>query len=97
MVEALGRGDLDRVGTLLDRSWSHQQALDPGMRTEPMARLEQAMREAGALGGKAAGAGTGGSMFFLAPDDPAPAVSAAERLGMRVLPVRWAATGAGPC
>ncbi|MGH7535502.1 MAG: hypothetical protein ACREMG_07940 [Gemmatimonadales bacterium] len=97
MADALGRGDLGRVGTLLDRNWSHQQALDPGMRTEPMARLEQAMREAGALGGKAAGAGTGGSMFFLAPDDPAPAVSAAERLGMRVLPVRWAAMGAGPC
>ena len=30
------------------------------------------MREAGVLGGKAAGSGAGGSMFFLGPDDPPP-------------------------
>ena len=55
------------------------------------------MREAGALGGKAAGSGAGGSMFFLGPDDPAPATAAARALGMTILPVRWAAAGVRPC
>jgi hypothetical protein len=36
-------------------------------------------------------------MFFLAPDDPAPAREAVARLGMRRLPVRWATTGVRPC
>jgi mevalonate kinase len=62
-----------------------------------MERLGQVMRAAGALGGKAAGAGAGGSMFFLAPDDPAPAVAAARGLGMTILPVRWSSAGVRAC
>jgi D-glycero-alpha-D-manno-heptose-7-phosphate kinase len=97
MPAALLAGDLARIGALLSANWRLQQALDPGMRTPDMARLEQAMAEAGVLGGKAAGSGAGGSMFFLGPADPAPAVAAARRLGMRLLPVRWAAHGARAC
>jgi D-glycero-alpha-D-manno-heptose-7-phosphate kinase len=97
MPAALLAGDLARVGALLSANWRLQQALDPGMRTPEMARLEQAMAEAGVLGGKAAGSGAGGSMFFLGPDDPAPAMAAARALGMRMLPVRWAARGARAC
>ena len=51
------------------------------------------MREAGALGGKAAGSGAGGCMFFLGPDDPAAAIAAARALGMTILPVRWSRRG----
>ena len=94
---ALRAGDAGRLGRLLTENWRLQQALDPAMCTPEMGRLEQAMVAAGALGGKAAGAGAGGSMFFLAPDDPAPLEAAALGLGMRVLPVRWAATGVHPC
>src|SRR5204862_471340 len=65
MVEALRAGDVARVATLLSHNWMHQQALDPGMRTPEMAQLENALTAAGALGGKAAGAGAGGSMFFV--------------------------------
>jgi hypothetical protein len=36
-------------------------------------------------------------MFFLGPDDPAPAAAAARELGMRMLPVRWAARGVRAC
>jgi len=97
MPAALLAGDLARVGALLSANWQRQQALDPGMRTPEMARLEQAMADAGVLGGKAAGSGAGGSMFFLGPDDPAPAVAAARELGMRLLPVRWAARGVRAC
>ncbi len=65
------------------------------MCTEEMARLEAAMTELGALGGKAAGAGAGGCMFFLFRDSDqlARAREAAERLGATVLPVEWNGNG----
>jgi D-glycero-alpha-D-manno-heptose-7-phosphate kinase len=97
MTDALRAGNFGRIGTLLSENWRFQQRLDAGMSTPEMRRLEAAMRDAGCLGGKAAGAGAGGSMFFLAPDDPAPAREAVARLGMRLLPVRWATTGVRPC
>jgi mevalonate kinase len=62
-----------------------------------MGRLEQSLRDAGALGGKAAGSGAGGCMFFLGPDEPGPAVEAARALGVTLLPVQWASTGVSPC
>src|SRR3989442_1844344 len=65
MAEALRAADLARVGALLSENWKHQQALDPGMRTAEMAQLEAAATQAGALGGKAAGAGAGGRLFFV--------------------------------
>jgi galactokinase/mevalonate kinase-like predicted kinase len=97
MTGALAGGDSAGVGQLLTRNWEHQQALDPRMRTEEMGRLERAVRDAGALGGKAAGSGAGGCMFFLAPDDPVPVIEAARECGARVLPVRWAMYGVRPC
>lgn len=92
MDEALQAGDLQRTATLMDRNWSAQQQLDPAMCTPEMARLEAAMRDAGALGGKAAGSGAGGCMFFIAPDSTR-AVQAATVHGAVVLPVHWAPTG----
>ncbi len=93
MAEALRAGDVARVATLLSENWRHQQELDPGMSTPEMAGLEAAMRAAGALGGKAAGAGAGGSMFFVTQDSSQPAVAAARAAGATVLPVRWAGEG----
>ncbi len=97
MAEALRAGDLAAIGRLLDANWRHQEILDPAMCTPPMARLANAMREAGALGGKAAGAGAGGSMFFLGPDDPTAAIAAVRGLGMTILPVRWSPAGVEAC
>jgi D-glycero-alpha-D-manno-heptose-7-phosphate kinase len=94
MGEALRAADLSRVAQLLSDNWGHQQRLDAGMCTPEMARLERAARDAGALGGKAAGSGAGGSMFFLGAADPAPIVTAARAAGATVLPVRWAHEGA---
>jgi D-glycero-alpha-D-manno-heptose-7-phosphate kinase len=97
MVGALCAADFAKVGALFSENWRLQQQLDPGMSTPEMARLERAMLDAGTLGGKAAGSGAGGSMFFLAPDDPSEARKAVSRLGMRLLPVRWALMGVRPC
>ena len=97
MTVALASADLARMGELLTQNWAHQQALDPRMCTEEMARLERAVIDAGALGGKAAGSGAGGCMFFLGPDEPAPMIAAARDCGVQILPVRWAMYGVRPC
>lgn len=93
MSDAVTRADLAAVARLLRANWQEQQKLDRGMCTPEMARLEAAMFAAGATGGKAAGAGAGGSMFFVVPGDVAPAVAAARQWGATVLPVAWAKHG----
>ena len=91
MAEAFRAGDRERVIRVLRKHWIYQQGLDPGMVTPEMHSLEAALGRQ-ALAGKAAGAGAGGSMFFLV-SDPGLARQAAERAGARVLPFRWAPRG----
>jgi D-glycero-alpha-D-manno-heptose-7-phosphate kinase len=97
MAAALVAGDLSRIGLLLSDNWAAQQRLDPGICTPEMAALERAMRQAGALGGKAAGAGAGGSMFFLMGDDPERGRRAALAAGAELLPLRWSPAGVEIC
>lgn len=93
MAEALRAADLGRVGALLTENWKHQQALDAGMRTREMEQLENAAANAGTWGGKAAGAGAGGAMFFVMKGDARDAASTVARTGATVLPLSWAAEG----
>jgi D-glycero-alpha-D-manno-heptose-7-phosphate kinase len=93
MAGALLRGSLSEIGGLLSDNWREQQQLDAGMCTAQMAHLEAAVVQAGAAGGKAAGSGAGGAMFFVIPGDVGPARAAAERCGAVVLPVEWAVEG----
>jgi D-glycero-alpha-D-manno-heptose-7-phosphate kinase len=95
MALALGAADTARVARLLTANWHEQQRLDRSMCTDEMRRLEAAMLDAGALGWKAAGAGAGGSMFFLVPGDVTAAIVAARQSGTQVLPVRWDLRGLG--
>jgi D-glycero-alpha-D-manno-heptose-7-phosphate kinase len=97
MAGALVAADFSRVGQLLSQNWRHQLALDARMSTPEMADLERAMASAGSLGGKAAGSGAGGCMFFLAPDDPSAMMAAARNLGTRLLPIAWAMRGVYLC
>ena len=97
MAGALVAADFSRVGRLLSQNWRYQLALDARMSTSEMADLERAMASAGSLGGKAAGSGAGGCMFFLAPEDPSAMMAAARNLGARVLPVSWAMRGVYLC
>jgi D-glycero-alpha-D-manno-heptose-7-phosphate kinase len=94
MTEALREANLGKVGALLAENWKRQQALDPGMRTAEMAKLEQTMAGEQVIGGKAAGAGAGGCMFFLAKGSAAGPMDAARNAGAKVLPVSWAREGA---
>jgi mevalonate kinase len=63
------------------------------MRTAEMASLERAVSLAGIFGGKAAGAGAGGCMFFLARTDPGRVMEAARDAGARILPMAWTPDG----
>ena len=92
MAHALLARNLERVGRLLGENWALQQKLDPGMSTPELAELEAAMKTAGAIGGKAAGAGAGGTMFFLVHDQVRAGVSATDA-GARVLPTVWSGDG----
>jgi D-glycero-alpha-D-manno-heptose-7-phosphate kinase len=92
MSRALVAADLAEVATLLSANWQQQLRLDAAMRTPAMARLEGAMAEAGAMGGKAAGAGAGGSMFFLVADAER-AAAAATACGVQILPLQWSSEG----
>ncbi len=94
MAEALAIGDLAAIGRGLTENWRLQQLLDPGMCTPGMTRLDAAVTAAGTLGGKAAGSGAGGCMFFVAGDDVEAVRAAAVRAGATLLPVQWCAEGA---
>ena len=93
MADALTAGDLAAVGALLDRNWAHQCRLDGGMCTAGMTAIESIARAAGAIGGKAAGSGAGGSMFFLAPGRRDEVARAVAEAGARLLPVEWSSEG----
>jgi len=93
MAAALVAGDLVAIGRHMVENWKLQQRLDAGMCTPEMARLEAAVMAAGALGGKAAGSGAGGCMFFLSGNDIEAVRSAAVRAGATLLPVQFADEG----
>jgi len=97
MADALRGSDLARVARLLGHNWAHQQQLDPAMRTADMERLESAVTQAGALGGKAAGSGAGGCMFFVAPGRATAVAQAARAAGASLLPVTWSREGVLLC
>jgi D-glycero-alpha-D-manno-heptose-7-phosphate kinase len=97
MATALRSADLGLVGRLLSANWLEQQRLDSKMSTPEMAALEARVTAAGALGGKAAGAGAGGCMFFLSGEDPNLVRQAAEAAGARVLAAEWSMTGVELC
>jgi D-glycero-alpha-D-manno-heptose-7-phosphate kinase len=67
MKEVLLKGDLDRIGEILDFGWRFKKNMASGI-TNPFIDdiYETAIRN-GATGGKISGAGGGGFMFFYCP------------------------------
>jgi D-glycero-alpha-D-manno-heptose-7-phosphate kinase len=86
--EALERGDWTGVGTSLAAEWQARRRLAPAVTTREIDHLLDRARLAGALAGKACGAGGGGCLFCLVSpevkDDVATALTGA---GATVLPV----------
>jgi len=90
VADALRLGDLAAAGEQMAREWSFRRRLAPGVSTDTIEALLDRGRRAGAWGGKACGAGGGGSVALLCPPERRPAVvEALEGLdGVRVLEVR---------
>jgi D-glycero-alpha-D-manno-heptose-7-phosphate kinase len=93
MRDALRQSRLDDVARVLDANWAYQRQLDPAMSTPEMAAVEAAARRQGARGGKAAGSGAGGCMFFVAPGCRGAVEAATRRAGATILPIRWSREG----
>lgn len=69
MKSALVLGNLRVFGQLLAENWENQKRLDTSVTTPQIDRLFEVARGAGAIGGKALGAGGGGCVLFLSDDN----------------------------
>ncbi len=69
MKSVLVYGDLHRFGELLQENWENQKKLDGSVTTPQINHLFEVAQKAGAIGGKALGAGGGGCLLFLAEDN----------------------------
>jgi len=67
MKEALLRGQLDKIGEILDYGWLFKKQMANGISNPLIDTIYNAAKEAGASGGKISGAGGGGFMIFYCP------------------------------
>lgn len=75
MKEALLRGELKRIGDLLDYGWQFKKNLAEGISNPVIDDIYEEARKVGATGGKLSGAGGGGFMTFFCPGNTRYAVS----------------------
>lgn len=67
MKEALLKGELNKVGEILDFGWQNKKLMAKGISNTMIDQTYQAAIDAGASGGKISGAGGGGFMIFYCP------------------------------
>ena len=80
-------GQLDALGTAMDRGWQLKRQLASGITNDSIDRMYSESRNAGALGGKITGAGGGGFLLLYAPPKAQDSIRYALR-GLRELPIR---------
>jgi D-glycero-alpha-D-manno-heptose-7-phosphate kinase len=69
MKEAILKGELDRIGEILDYGWHNKKLLAPGISNPMIDELYQTALKCGATGGKISGAGGGGFILFYCPNN----------------------------
>jgi D-glycero-alpha-D-manno-heptose-7-phosphate kinase len=67
MKEAILRGEIDKMGELLNMSWEYKKRMADGISNPHIDTIYGTAIAAGATGGKISGAGGGGFMFFYCP------------------------------
>jgi D-glycero-alpha-D-manno-heptose-7-phosphate kinase len=67
MKEAILKGQLDKIGELLDFGWKFKKNMATGITNPFIDEIYEAAIKFGASGGKVSGAGGGGFMFFYCP------------------------------
>lgn len=85
MKEELLKGNLDRIGDILDRSWQYKKQMADGITNGQIDEIYDTAMRAGASGGKISGAGGGGFMFFYCPGNSRhQVINALENLGGKI-------------
>jgi D-glycero-alpha-D-manno-heptose-7-phosphate kinase len=79
MREALLSGDVEAFGALLAENWRCQKELHPSITNDAVEALFRVAKGAGAVSGKACGAGGGGCLLFWCQEGAAPRVAGALR------------------
>ncbi|RLD56505.1 MAG: dehydrogenase, partial [Bacteroidetes bacterium] len=69
MKEALLKGELDKIGEILDYGWHNKKLLAPGITNPMIDELYKTAIDNGASGGKISGAGGGGFILFYCPNN----------------------------
>ena len=69
VYDEINKGNIDIVGTELDRTWVIKKSLSSGISNETIDKMYTLAKGAGALGGKILGAGGGGFMLFYVKDE----------------------------
>jgi len=67
MKEAVLKGNLNRVGEILDYGWQNKKKTAEGVSNPAIDEIYDAAMKSGATGGKISGAGGGGYMMFFCP------------------------------
>lgn len=94
LPRALLASDWATVGGLVGEEWAARRALSAEISTPAIEDLLSTALNLGAWGGKACGAGGGGSILALAPPERHAAIAASWRqLGTQILPARPTARG----
>jgi D-glycero-alpha-D-manno-heptose-7-phosphate kinase len=94
LPEALTSGDWARAGEWVGREWTARRQLSAEISTPAIESLLASARDLGAWGGKACGAGGGGSVLALVPAGQRAAIADAWRAqGAQILPARPTASG----
>lgn len=94
MKESLLKGELDRIGQILDFGWQNKKAMAAGISNPLIDDIYQSAISAGATGGKISGAGGGGFMIFYAPGTKRfDVIEALKKFGGR--PMRYQFTNTG--
>lgn len=85
MKEALLKGELNKVGEILDFGWENKKLLAEGITNPEIEKIYKIAKKNGASGGKVSGAGGGGFMIFYCPDNKrSQVVRALEKHGGKV-------------
>jgi len=69
MKEAILRGELDKIGEILDFGWHNKKLLAPGITNPMIDEMYSIALKNGASGGKISGAGGGGFILFYCPNN----------------------------
>ncbi|MBL7932526.1 MAG: dehydrogenase, partial [Bacteroidia bacterium] len=92
--DALLRGELFKIGDILQYGWENKKAMAKSISNELIDNIYNTAISQGATGGKVSGAGGGGFMFFFCPGlTKVKVATALEKMGGRIQPFKLTSQG----